>query len=201
MSTDIAFARLEYPAVHDAEHKRRAAGAVAEGFSAGYTAGMRAARAELEHELARVKAEAEASARAMAEAQEQRVAALTTASEVLRQRAAELTGDAQSLLLRATVELSEAVLGTELRDGEHAARAALSRVLAHPDAGEAVGIRMHPVDAALLRAGSAESLPPIVDDASLDRGDAIADLPEGWIDARLRFAFERAKACLEEMTP
>jgi flagellar assembly protein FliH len=59
-------------------------------------------------------------------------------------------------------------------------------------------VRLHPDDvAALVAAGTA--LPDGVDlagDASLARGDAVAQYADGVLDARLAAAFARAEAAL-----
>ena len=42
----------------------------------------------------------------------------------------------------------------------------------------------------------ASGAPRIVADAALNRGDAIGELPDGWLDARIHAALERAKGAI-----
>ncbi|WP_314149912.1 FliH/SctL family protein, partial [uncultured Leifsonia sp.] len=76
--------------------------------------------------------------------------------------------------------------------------AAVARVLSDPAGGAVATIRMHPEDVALLagREGAPASDPRIVADAALNRGDAIGELPDGWLDARIHAALERAKGAI-----
>ena len=84
-----------------------------------------------------------------------------------------------------------------LADAAHnGAVAALARVRAADV--EPVAVRLHPEDLRAL--GPDPELPEgarLVADPSLSRGDAVADLPDGWLDARIGTALERARTALE----
>jgi flagellar assembly protein FliH len=59
-------------------------------------------------------------------------------------------------------------------------------------------VRLHPADIAVLKAAG---LPQgtgveLVPDPSLARGDAMAEYPQGWLDARLGTALARARSAL-----
>lgn len=107
-----------------------------------------------------------------------------------------MLASAAQTLQRAALELAEAVLGVELSDGATGAVAALARVAAAEV--EPVVVRLNPDDLRAL--GTDPQLPDgarLVADASLGRGDAVAELPDGWLDARIGTALDRARAALE----
>ncbi|MGH1550141.1 hypothetical protein ACRAWB_13615 [Leifsonia poae] len=58
-------------------------------------------------------------------------------------------------------------------------------------------VRLNPADIAELRgAGLAPEDVRLVADTTLARGDAIGELPGGWLDARVREALARAREVL-----
>lgn len=63
---------------------------------------------------------------------------------------------------------------------------------------EVAAVRLHPADVAVLKAvGMSEAAGvDLVPDASLARGDAMAQYPDGWLDARIGTALARARAVL-----
>jgi flagellar biosynthesis/type III secretory pathway protein FliH len=166
----------------------------AAGWSAGWAAGTRAAaeaaqaqRAALEAE--HVSAEAARDARVTAA-----LAVLRRAAEAAAARAVPVLEDAAATLDEGAVVLAQAVLGTELADDEDRARAALARALSLPlDAG-ITAVRLHPTDLATLAAAdvAAPAGVQLVADASLHPGDAVSELPDGFLDARISTAVERA---------
>ena len=186
---------LEVPDVDAAAHEA----ARAAGFAAGYAAGARVAAATAAEESVRVAA-------ARAEAEADAAAALAAALAVLRSAAAAaqartvpVLAEAEALLHAGALELARAVLGIELSDAERSARAALARVLSRPHAPEAVTIHLNPRDLAALRATGADEVPDgveLVDDPALAPGDAVARHPDGYLDARIGAALERAAAAL-----
>lgn len=193
----IAFPRLgtTAPAERSAEER-------------GYAAGLARARAHAERRHAQRLAalEAEATAREAARAREHREAmtALVAATAAVTRAAQPVLESAERELAGAALDLAEAIVGAELgADPDGAARLALDRVLDHPDAPLALRVRMHPDDLAALASPSgatagADALPEFVADASLGRGDAIAELPDGLVDARIGAALARARRALEE---
>lgn len=186
-----------------AENGSLAAGYSA-GYSAGWSAGSRAAAKEaaaLRHRLAEEAAER---ARQASAAAEQAMSTLAQAAAAARARTAPVLDEADGALTRAAVMLAEALLGTELRDDEASARSALARALTVQDT-DIVRIRLHPADLTHLSA-TLDSLPDelrlpkdveLVADAELERGDAVCELAEGYLDARLSTALARVRSALE----
>jgi len=186
---------------------RPEAASVAAGYSSGYTAGWsagsRAAAREAEEERRRTADLAAAQAQQAAVAAQEALTALAHAAGAARRRLAPVLHEAQDGLTRATLELAEALLGAELRDHDASAQAALRRALSVRDDG-IVRIRMNPADLAaldrVLGALPAELTPPegvvLVADAELQPGDAVSELEEGYLDARIASAVERVRAAL-----
>lgn len=58
-----------------------------------------------------------------------------------------------------------------------------------------VAVRLHPDDVHLLAQAGVED-PVLLADATLGRGDAVADLEHGFLDARIGTAVARARAGL-----
>jgi flagellar assembly protein FliH len=171
-----------------------------QGHSAGYTAGLRRAAEDAAIERDRMDAEHRAALAALAARSDAEVAALRSASDALVRRTVPVLMDSEHTLLSHALELAEALLGQEMNDGETSARAALSRVAARQDGEVPHTVRMHPSDVAILTGlvpapADAAGL-TIVADASLARGDAVADFPNGFLDARLGTALTRARAAL-----
>lgn len=172
-----------------------------QGHAAGYAAGLQlagreAAAARLQQDAAHEALVDELQARNAAQ-----VAALRLAAAALAQRTAPVLADAEQALFSHALELAEALLGHELHDGESTARAALARALGGGSADVPVSIRMHPADLAELSGATLEAmgLPAAVQlaaDSSLDRGDAVADYPHGFLDARLGTAVARVRTAL-----
>lgn len=191
-----AFGALDYPRIG------RAAADDAAAAERGYAAGLARARHRAERDRARVLAALEAAAaeRDARRTLEHRTAldALAAARRAVLDATVPVLRDADRALARAALELAEAVIGAELDAGpDGAARRALQRVLDHPVAELVVRVRLHPQQLAAL-AGSAPEGLELVPDASLAPGDAVAELPDGLIDARLGSALDRARRALEE---
>lgn len=170
----------------------------AEGFAAGYAAGAReAARRASEDARARAATAALVDERRSAE-HARLVAALDAAATAVRAAHAPVLATVDERLHALALELARAVLGAELADGEHGARAALERALGRPQLPAHLTVHLHPDDVtALVAAGT--GLPDGVElagDASLERGDAVARYADGTLDARLSTAFARAEAAL-----
>lgn len=186
---------------------RPEAASVAAGYSSGYTAGWsagtRAAAREAEEQRRLVAAEVAVQAQQAAAAAQEALATLARAATAARQRVVPPLREAQDGLTRATLVLAEALLGAELRDGDASAQAALRRALSVCDDG-IVRIRLHPADLAALDASLAtlpgDLQPPagvvLVADATLEPGDAVSELEEGYLDARIATAVERVRAAL-----
>jgi flagellar assembly protein FliH len=120
----------------------------------------------------------------------------------LEARVEPVVANAQESLAVSALELAEAVLGAELSDGDASAKAIVSRVLSVVDASVATAVRVHPADLPLLADlfGSHEAITLVADD-TLGRGDAVAELPSGFLDARISTALSRARCALLEEHP
>lgn len=179
----------------------------ADGYAAGWSAATRAASRQAADERQRAAEEEVVRIKRRAASCHAAVTLLMTAAEAARTRTAPVVEDARETLAGAAVELAERLLGMELADGQVSARAALARALAVREGEDVVAIRMHPDDVAVLRAGLAEgagasvAIPngvELVADPHLARGDAVSELGEGYLDARLSAALARVRRVLEE---
>lgn len=197
MLTEPSFRALSFPSLGRTDTERIETEARTRGHAAGYAAGLRVAeKAMLEQELARDAEHAE-QLRAGQAAVEQAIELLTTAVRSADARLLPILQESQDTLAAAAIDLAEAVIGHELSDGPGSARAALFRALDAVAPAEPSSVRLNPGDLALIdpevRARSGVAL---VADASLQPGDAIADMPNGYLDARIGTALSRAKATL-----
>ncbi|WP_210507502.1 FliH/SctL family protein [Naasia sp. SYSU D00057] len=194
MSTD--FAPLAYPVLRDdaaraAEERARIAG-----HAAGYAAGRRAAAAAVEAERLAQQAEhdqAIAAGRARLAAAAQ---ALTLAAARLDAATAPVLAAVDASLLAASVELAEALVDRELASAPDAPLDRVRRVLDGATEQLPVRVRLAPADAEL--AGTELEGIAVLADAALHRGDAVVELPDGILDARIAAALDRARAVLGE---
>ncbi|MFM9919328.1 FliH/SctL family protein [Lacisediminihabitans sp. H27-G8] len=169
----------------------------AAGHAAGYAAGLRAAGAELAGQRAALDAEHRAALLHDAARTDRAIAVLTAAARALDSRLLPVVTDAQDAIAASALDLAETIIGAELADGEASAKAALARALAVVEPAAITTVRMNPLDLGVLdetvRAASGVSFTA---DASIARGDAIADLPLGYLDARIATAVARARAAM-----
>ena len=211
--TDIVVQRVAFPVIGDPAGRERAASADVRGHAAGYTAGLRAARAEAEALRARLEAEHAARITALEADTSRRIAVLDAATNAMLSQLVPVLADAEASVASAAMDLAEAVVGYEIRasrpsvdasvvdttDGLEArgasgAEATVRRALASIDRTVPVAVRLSPADAARV---AAVDLPvPVVADPSLRDGDAVVDLPEGVLDARIATALDRARTAL-----
>lgn len=208
MSTETSPVPVVFPAVDLSGRSEAQDRGYVQGHAAGYAAGLRAAAAEQARLAAGLQAEHDAATAAGREAAEHVVVVLAAAAGAFQQRFRLVLQDAEAVLAASALDLAEAVLAYELDDGERTARAALHRALSSGGAGvgdgagggtpEVSAVRLHPADIAVLMAsGIPDGLGvELVPDSSLARGDAMAQYPEGWLDARLGTALARARAAL-----
>jgi flagellar assembly protein FliH len=202
MSTDSASApggpaRIVFPSLRANGPAAEQAG-YTEGHAAGYAAGVRAAAKEQRRWRDRMAAEQAASLAAGQQDLDRAVRALAVARTDFAHRNVQALQDAEEVLARTALELAEAILGYELAEGTRTARGALARALSGNDAATVLAIRLHPADVEVLtREG--QDLPaglPLIADPSLARGDAKVEYQQGWFDAGLRSALERARTAL-----
>jgi flagellar assembly protein FliH len=215
MSSDALSARSNFSAVTfpslQGERDAGDAAARARGHAAGYTAGLRAAAADVDARIARLDAEQDAAVRHGQARIDRAVTLLGAAAAALHERTVPVVQEAEDTLVATALELAEAILGHSLGDADASARAALGRALVSGATG-ATGtslttgplgtvrphaVRMNPDDLALLDLVTrAEAGVDFTADAGLARGDAIAEFPDGFLDARIGTALARAKAAL-----
>jgi flagellar assembly protein FliH len=200
MSSDaaVAFEPLAVPVLAETEQERAAmAAARSRGYAAGFAEGRRAAAEEQARWLADAEDARAAEGAEAAEHVAVLARALRAAAVELREATVPVLGEAESTLVEAAFELATAVVGVALSDRIAAARAAVERVVAAADGGAVPVVRLNPADVEELRgAGLAPEDVRLVTDPSLTRGDAIGELPGGWLDARIGEALARAREVL-----
>ncbi|UBQ03973.1 hypothetical protein [Curtobacterium sp. TXMA1] len=213
--TDATVQRVAFPVLGSATARDRAAAADVRGHAAGYAAGLRAAQAETAALHARLEAEHEARLAALHTETVRRVQVLDAATAAMLSQVAPVLHDAEESLVDAALDLAEAVVGHVVRSGRQdapavtghgleapptpGAEATVRRALASVDATVPVAVRLSPGDAARV---ADLALPvPVVADAALHDGDAVVDLPDGLLDARLGAALDRARTALGRNAP
>ena len=204
MSTDTGFGRMAFPRLRDEAQAGADERARAEGHAAGYTEGLRLAAADIARRADEIDAEHADSQRREAAQLSLALSLLAAAARALNERSIPLIQQAEATLVNTSLELAQAILGAELSHTEPSARRALKRALQKPehiDRNEIHTIRMHPEDLVVLGAQTRalESI-RFVGDSRLQRGDAITEFSDGFLDARIGSAFDRAKAALDEVT-
>ncbi|WIE66540.1 hypothetical protein DEI99_008395 [Curtobacterium sp. MCLR17_036] len=209
MTDTTTVQRVAFPVIGDPAGRERATSADVRGHAAGYTAGLRAAQAETDALRARLEAEHTARVAALQADTARRVAVLDAAATALLSRVAPVLDDAEASVASAALDLAEAVVGYAIRAsrpadttgaGEEAeiaagAHATVERALASVDRTVAVAVRLSVGDAA--RVADLDLPVPVVADPALHDGDAVVDLPDGLLDARIATALDRARTALE----
>ncbi|TFC75585.1 hypothetical protein E3O45_09400 [Cryobacterium sp. TMS1-20-1] len=201
LRTNGSFSSLSFPELSAKTDVDQAALDHARGHAAGYTEGLRAAAVEVAAQAEFARAEQRA---ALADIDEQlatRVAALAVASRAVSATVFPILSEAESMLIVAAVDLAEAVLATELAStGFDGARQALDRVLndlENIEYADLHTVRMHPADLADIEPKDRLATGvTFIADSALARGDAIAEFPDGILDARIGTAFARVKSVL-----
>ncbi|MDQ1530114.1 MAG: flagellar assembly protein FliH [Microbacteriaceae bacterium] len=193
MSTS-SFAPLAFPELETRRSEEFAERARVHGHAAGYAAGRRDAAAALERDRIALRADMD---RALAaETADLRVAsaALQRAAAALTERATSAFAATEEDLLAAAVELATMILGRELEDREGSAVAAVRRALDAAAGAPVRVLRMHALDVELL-ADRTPEVPGLrlLPDSGLARGDAVAELEDGIVDAGIAAALERVR--------
>lgn len=190
-----------YPTVATVKESQLQADAEVRGYRLGHTLGYAAGLQQASAEAARRRSELDAEQDALiAELRlnvSGEIAALEAASAALDARTKPVLAEAEQALMTCALMLAEAVLGRELDDGETSSRAVLTRVLAGRDESVAPRVRLNPQDLASIGEDVAgiERL-DLVADPSISRGDAVAEYPHGFLDARISTALDRARQAL-----
>lgn len=198
MSIDASFSPYDFPALPGEQADERAA---IRGHAAGYAAGRRQVERELE--ALREAIELEGTRRAQQGSAEVQSAldALARSAAEFRQREIPTLHAVESAIANAAIELAEAIIGRELSAAADSARAAVERAV-HEAGATGSAIRLNPEDAAVIAAGGglAAGL-DLVADPSIRRGDAVVDVANGSIDARIASSVARVRAALEDGAP
>jgi flagellar assembly protein FliH len=167
------------------------------GHAAGYAAGLRAAAEDTDALRAGLQADHDRLEQARQTGVDGAISVLTAATRALNAVALPVVADSEDVLVASALELAEAIIGHELCDEEASARAALARVTAQPINSVVPLVRMNPDDLALLADEVlAHQDVTFVPDPQLNRGDAVAEFPDGFLDARIGTALERARIAL-----
>jgi len=195
MSTDTVFSELSYPSIGSAAAEEEIERSRVHGHAAGYAAGLRAAEAEAKRVNERARDEREALRADAAIALASALSALEAATARVLEQAGLVLADSDAALAAAAIELAEAILGRELSEGETSARVALTRAFSTIEPDAVLDVRISPIDLAVLSAnGTESSMVRLIGDPDLARGDAVVDVPDGRIDARISSALDRARA-------
>lgn len=214
--TDTVVHRVAFPVLADPAGRERASSADVRGHAAGYTAGLRAAQAETDALRARLEAEHAARVTALQADTARRIAVLDAATNAMLSTVAPVLADAEASVASAAVDLAGAIVGNVVRASRPAhdatvadgpdgpgsreapiasgAEATVRRALASVDRSVPVAVRLSPADAA--RVAGLDLPVPVVADGALRDGDAVVDLPDGMLDARIATALDRARTAL-----
>ena len=190
---------MAFPVLTHESQERAETEAKSRGYSAGYAAGIRQAEKEMERRRAELEVALAAEIREARAAAKRSAEAVGVLLGVLEARTTPVVADSQDILAASAIELAEAIIGHELSAGETSAHSAISRALSRVDATTVTAVRMNPDDLSTLNEvgmlddfGARPDL-ELTADPSLSRGDAIAELPDGWLDARITTALARVK--------
>jgi flagellar assembly protein FliH len=169
----------------------------AQGYAAGWAEGRRRALAAALDSEAELVARA-AEQRAVAAAEQARlVDALTAAVERCCADLASRYDVLADHALELALALAEEVVQHELVVADEPGLDALRRALRPVEHRVAVTVRLHPDDRATLDPAALDGSPvTVVDDPTLERGDAIAETEHGVVDARIASALARVREVL-----
>jgi flagellar assembly protein FliH len=191
--SDTSFIALSFPSIDTPDSRRVFQAAQSRGYAAGFAAGSKEASARLAEQTAAIAATARDEASAARERADAAVARLNVVIREVQDTVIPLLAEAERALAHSAVALAEAIIGVELRDDADSARAALTRALGHPERSSVSVVRLNPSDLAAVMDLPIDGV-TLVADQTLARGDAIAELPSGFLDARIDAALERARA-------
>lgn len=211
--TETTVQRVAFPVIGGTAATARATSADVRGHAAGYAAGLRAAQAETDALRARLEAEHTARIASQQADTARRIAVLDAATTAMLSQVAPVLDTAERSVAAAALDLAEAVVGYAIRSsrpsdgatagpdgtglearGASGAQATVERALASIDRTIAVAVRVSVADAA--RVADLDLPVPVVADPTLSDGDAVVDLPNGLLDARIATALDRARTAL-----
>jgi flagellar assembly protein FliH len=195
MSVDVAFSELRYPTIATAGLEEETERARIRGHAAGYAEGLRVAEAGAAADAARARVEREALREDAVTALTAAVDALGTATRRFAASSAPVLAAADDALRAAAIELAESIIGIELANGETSARAAIARALSSAAEETITTVRLSPVDLAVIGAhGITVPEVRLVADPTLSPGDAVVELEDGRLEARVASSLARARA-------
>jgi flagellar assembly protein FliH len=173
------------------------AAAQSQGYAVGWGEGRRAAAAEAEFAHRSAEQQQAAERTLWVARQDEAVRALTRAAQELARATEEAEALVRSQALELARELTEALVGHELRTAPDIAADVVARVLAHRPADAPFVVRLHPdvVGHAQLSELAAAGV-RLVPDARLDPPDAVIEVEDHVVDLRVRTALERVHQVL-----
>jgi len=175
------------------------AAARAEGYTAGWSEGHRTGLDKVMQGRAADQAQMAEQLSEQAGRTAAALQALDIAAGQMQQRAAADRAQIEQRLSAVVVDLVEAVIGAELRDGGARATAALTRALSAAPQEGSVTVRMNPGDHAMLielGMSSPQERIVLVADAGVAPGDAEVLGQTTYVDASISAAIERVREVL-----
>jgi flagellar assembly protein FliH len=173
------------------------AAARSQGYAVGWAEGRREAAAEATLATRARDREVADERRRWATRQETAIAALQQAAAGLARLSDETQARVQTQAIELARELTEIMVGHELRSSPDNSADVVARVLAACPADRPFVVRLHPevVDSAAAHALPASGV-RVVSDAGLDPADAVVELDGQILDLRLRSALDRIREVL-----
>lgn len=177
-----------------AETTRRAASA--QGYAVGWAEGRRAAAAAAEEEAAETRALVAADARRREAEHAAHLEALATVTAGFADATRDLAGRLEDQALHLARELTELLVGHELRSSVDPAGDVVRRVLAVLPDGVATTVRLHPATAAVVPDAALGAEVKVVGDASLAPYDAVVETAAQVVDLGVAAALQRVREAL-----
>jgi len=171
----------------------------AQGYAVGWAEGRRAAEAEARIEAEAVAEQVQRADAARAAEHSAAVAALREAATLLMDFAGEAREAVAAQAVELATELTETILGCTLAATDDTGALAVRRAVTASGNEPLTRLWLNPADlpsdsvAALREAGV-----QVLADASLSRGDALAELDDHVLDLRVATAMERVRVALRE---
>lgn len=173
----------------------------AQGYAVGWAEGRRAAAAQAAQETAEREAQ-DAERRARAEREHlELLRSVAAAAQALAGAADEARARVEDQAVDLARELTETMVGHELRSAPDTAADVAARVLAEAPVGAAYELRVHPATAAALTgpelsAAFTDTGVRVVPDPTLAFADAVVEIDDRVLDLRVTAALERVREVL-----
>jgi flagellar assembly protein FliH len=173
------------------------AAARAQGYAVGWAEGRRAGLEAAHTEATQAAHERAAEVARQDAAHTQAVQALQNAAAQLHGTTVQVCAAVEAQALDLALQLVEAVLQREVALASDPAMDAVRRALALVPAGATVTVRLHPADRAGIDATAfADHAVRLQEDATLSRGDAVAETDTTTVDATVAAAVARVREVL-----